>query len=732
MQSAMAASLLFFLGACAFASADEVSSNPLDKVFKLMDDLTAKLKKEGEIEHKAYLEYYSWCDETAFTTGEAIKKGEAQREKLLAKINELKSKIQVHTSEIDKLSASIAQDEEELHNATVIREKEEADFLASEKELMDMIEALGKAVVILEETMKKQGAAALAQINTNDMTSTLQALGTILDGAAFPTADQNKLVAFVQARHSEALAAKDADADADADEDFDGSEQKRPRHGVKTGRSGNIIEVMEDMKAKADTELNDLRKAEVQAKHNYQMVKESLEAQINADKKSMEEEKAARAKAEESKASDVADLDIVYKELRHNRKQLATAHAACMQTAADHEATIKSRSEELKVIAKAKEILQGAMTGAASFVQVSAGLHLGLATHRDLARSEVITMIRHLAQEQHSSALAQLSSRVNAIAKMGAVSGGDPFKKIRGMIKDMISKLKSQAREDAEDKAFCDEQLGKTEIKHDDLEEDVSKLTADFDTATSKVSELKGDISQLESELGKLAKEQAELDKIRGEEKAAYEACKEELEPALEAIRRALVVLKDYYGSAGGSASFIQDASGMEAMMHQPSVPSMHSKSAGVGGGIVDILEIAESDMAKTLAKEESQEADAQGDYEKVTQENKVSKASKQEELKYKGAEVKSLGTRISEYQTDLETTGTEFSAVNQYYAKVKDRCIAKPDSYQERKKRRDAEIRGLKEALDILEKEASFVQQSSKRHGGSRRFRGSALSVDS
>jgi len=724
MQSIMAASLLFFLGACGFASADQVS-NPLDMVFKLMDDLTGKLTKEGEAENKAYTEYFAWCDETAFNTAEAIKKGEAQKEKLEADLDQLASKIEVHTSEIEKLSASIAQDETELKNATAIREKEEADFKANEKELMDMIEALGKAIVILEETMKKKGAAALTQVDTNDMASTLQALSAILDGASFPTADQNKLIAFVQAQQSDAATAKDEDADAD--EDSENSNQKAPQgpHGVKTGRSGSIIEVMEDMKAKADTELSDLRKVEVQAKHNFQMLKESLEAQMAADKKSMEEEKAARAKAMESKASFESDLDIVVKELAHNKQKQADAHASCLQTAADHEATVNSRAEELKVIAKAKKILEGAMSGAASFLQVSSGL--GLRTHSDLARSEVITMIRHLAKEQHSSALAQLSSRISAIAKMGALSGKDPFGKIKGMMQDMIQKLKKQQGEDAQDKAFCDEQMGKSTIKHDDLEEDLSKLTANLDTSTSKVSELKSDIKQLESELAKLAKEQAELDKIRGEEKSDYETAKAELEPALEAIRKALTVLKDYYGSKG--ASLIEDASSFGSLMQQPAVPEMHDKNRGAGGAIIDILEMTESDMAKTLAKEEAQEADAQADYDKVTQENKISKASKQEELKYKNKEVKSLDTTIAELQTDQETAQGEFSAVNEFYSKVKDRCIAKPDSYQERKKRRETEIKGLKEALDILEREASFAQRDSRRHaGGSRRFRGSAL----
>jgi len=51
-----------------------------------------------------------------------------------------------------------------------------------------------------------------------------------------------------------------------------------------------------------------------------------------------------------------------------------------------------------------------------------------------------------------------------------------------------------------------------------------------------------------------------------------------------------------------------------------------------------------------------------------------------------------------------------------EYLKGIEDRCIAKPETYEERVARRDAELAGLKEALSILENETSFLQQRSKR----------------
>merc|ERR1719442_374401 len=118
------------------------------------------------------------------------------------------------------------------------------------------------------------------------------------------------------------------------------------------------------------------------------------------------------------------------------------------------------------------------------------------------------------------------------------------------------------------------------------------------------------------------------------------------------------------------------------------------------------------------------EEADSQSEYDKTTQENKITKTLKDQDVKYKTQEFTGLDKQIAELSSDRESTDTELGAVNDYYAKIKERCIAKPETYEERQRRRSAEIAGLKEALAILNDETAFMQ---RKHRGS--FRGTLTS---
>merc|ERR1719254_371242 len=276
----------------------------------------------------------------------------------------------------------------------------------------------------------------------------------------------------------------------------------------------------------------------------------------------------------------------------------------------------------------------------------------------------------------------------------------------------MIAKLESEALSEATEKAYCDEQTAKTQAKQSQLEDVIARLTSKIDKAAAKSAQLKEETKQAEAELAALAQSQAEMDKIRSETHSDFETAKAELTQGLTGVRKALGLLKDYYG---GAAAMIQDGASMGSFMQQPAKPEQHAKAGGAGGSIINILEVCESDFATNLAKEESEEADAQEEYETTTQENKITEATKSQDAKYKSQEATSLDKTISELSSDKDTTNSELSAVLEYYGKIKERCIAKPETYEQRKAHRESEIQGLKEALSILEGEAAFLQR--RRH---------------
>merc|ERR1711972_1180659 len=103
------------------------------------------------------------------------------------------------------------------------------------------------------------------------------------------------------------------------------------------------------------------------------------------------------------------------------------------------------------------------------------------------------------------------------------------------------------------------------------------------------------------------------------------------LELGLQGVRQALSILREYYG---GSALLQQP---------QPEKPELHAKATGAGNSIIGILEVVESDFAKNLAKETTEEDDAEAEYQKTTQSNSVSKTLKEQDVRYKTQEFNGL-----------------------------------------------------------------------------------------
>jgi len=394
------------------------------------------------------------------------------------------------------------------------------------------------------------------------------------------------------------------------------------------------------------------------------------------------------------------DLSITSKELAADEKYLSDLSTDCQSKAADWEVSVKSRAEELQALADAKKLIVektgGAEARAYGFIQQGSK-----ARSSSDAGDNVVEMLQTLGKKSGDVALSQLALRIRASVQMASSSGADPFAKVKGMISEMIDKLVQQAAEEASHKAFCDKEMGESKAKIEDHTSTIDKFTTRKDKATATIEKLTEDIATAQSELAAIAKQQAEMDEIRADQKAAFADAKKEYEEGIEGLTMALQILRDYYAEKEDSSALLQ----------QPEV-STHSKASGAATGIIGLLEVSQSDFSKLLADATVEEEASAKEYEKISQENRVSTAMKDADVKYMTKEVASLEKSVSEMTSDIQAEQTELDAVLDYYEKLKPGCIAKPMTYEERKKRREAEIAGLKEALVILEGEtpAAFL----------------------
>lgn len=643
------------------------SVNPIEKVIQMMSDLEQKIIGEGKETQKVYDEFAEWCEDRSKDLGFEIKTGKAAVADLQATIEDEDAKIAAATSKIDDLSSDIASDEADLKAATKIREKEAADFAAEEKELNEVIDMLQRAIAILEKEMA--GGASMMQLKS--ASNLEQALDVMVRASAISSADSQRLMAMVQ------TSSDDSDSETGA-----------PAAQAYENQSGGIVDTLNGLLEKAEGQLDEATKEETSAKNKYDLLKQSLSDEIKYANKDMDETKKGLAESNEAKAAAEGDLKVTSKDLAEDVTALGDLHQDCMTKAQDFEAETTSRGEELKALAMAKKAVKdntgGATEQSYDFLQMSSS--------SDLKNFEVVRLVKDLARKQHAPALAQLASRMASAIRLN--HGEDVFAKIKGMIADMITKLEEEAAEAAELKQWCDKEISEATAKKEDSTAVFEKLSTSIDSKSAKSKKLKEEVATLQKELAELAETQQEMDKVREEEKAIYEKNKPELEQGLKGVKLALKILNDYYAKADKG----------------------HSSSDGAGGGIIGMLEVIESDFTKGLTEMVAAEQTAAAAYDRESKENEIEKTTKTQDVKYKTKEAASLDKAVSELSSDRDSVQSELDAVNEYLESLDKKCTYKVESYEERKARREAEINGLKDALDILESETAFVQTGSLR----------------
>lgn len=654
----------FFFGLATLAAASKRSPvSGVQKVIKLLDDLKQKVEVETAQGAKDAEAMENECIASVAGLEKDVSYGKGKAEELAATAENENAKADGFAVDVATLGPQIAKLQDETSVAEQIRREENKVFNGEEAELVEASTMLTQAYSVLKRSLSG-GVSLLQGNNEEEIEKVVNALGMIVAATNIDPAGQNKIRSMLQMDDSLSFSLK------------------QPQAAVKAyeSKSGGILDAIEDMQEKTAQQLSKLREVEMDKKHAHELLVQDLTNQVNTKEDMLAGAKQNEADSRAAAGAASASLSEVSDSLSADEAELADTKTDCHTAADEWTARKASAEQEMEVLQKAVDVLSGKF----SLLQTSSKTRSFLKKDRKYeVRDQVATLLRHMGHKFNSFAMLQ--------AAEGAMD--DPFVKVRGLIKDMIAQLETQAAEEASKEGKCKADIAQgtrdVKVKAGQMKKYQSRL----DGASAKFETLGTEVAELQAQVKQLGIDMQAWTKLRNQDHTDNTATVKDSQESIEAINTAIGVLQEFYGTAA---------------LLQSSAKQPQGETAGV---IVEYLQTAQEDFEKILQETETSERTGKDGYEKDMQAAKVSLAKKKALIEGKTQERAGLKVMVGQVTEDLANSTKAWQAATEYLKNKKEECSNKAMSYEERKRRREEEISGLQEALEILSSDESFLQ---------------------
>merc|ERR1719478_500721 len=207
------------------------------------------------------------------------------------------------------------------------------------------------------------------------------------------------------------------------------------------------------------------------------------------------------------------------------------------------------------------------------------------------------------------------------------------------MIKDLVAKLEADASAEADQKAWCDEEMEKSTSKRDENIGEMEGDLASKSSAEAKIARLEEEIAGLMAEVAELKKALNEATTLRGQEKAENTKTIADATAGLAGTTKAMKILKDFYDNAliQTKAEYKPpkgDASGMTVGDLAPdSFSGDFSGNQDAATGIIGQLDVIKSDFEGTIDATNTAEDDAESEFNSYKDETETDISTKEGDI---------------------------------------------------------------------------------------------------
>jgi chromosome segregation ATPase len=624
---------------------------PVTKVVNLLKDMQNTLQEEMKTDQEVYDKLACWCETNSKDKNAAVDTAGVRIKQYRTTIEEMTAKSGRVGAEIKGLESDLEASKQALAKATGIREKELAEFNAEEKDMMQSIQAMKNAVMVLG---KHQDGAFVS-------------IATVLRRhKAQMTPEQQKTVtAFIQ----QPVAAQSYNS-----------------------QSGEIFGVINSMKDTFETNLAIAQKDELAAQDTFQQLKTAKEAEIAATSKSLGLKTVELAETDEKGAQGKENLADTTDALTADEAFLLDLKEKCAVTDKEMAARTKARQDEISAVGEAIAILtddeaRDTFSKSLGFVQVNAVLNV-----EKRARKQAVKILKATAAKTGNAALLGLAASAQL----------DVFAKVIEEIDGMIADIKTQMADDVQKKDYCTAEFAQNDKDTYKAKNEKTDLEAHIDDLTSTIETLTRDIATKQAEIAEMQIQVKRASEDREAENKVFQQTVADQRATQAILQKALTRLNDVYGFVQSKAKAQTKQEPGAAAPAAPADLSEYKQNQGAGG-VLAMIQMVIDDAKKMEDEAIEAENQTQANYEAFVKNTNRSISAAQRAITNMTESKAKAEESLETAQADLKAKLTELEQLAAYAADLHLECDFTLQNFDTRQGQMYDEIEGLQNAKQSL-----------------------------
>jgi len=679
-----------------------LGANPIRKVVTLMQNMQKEIEAEGAKEKELFDKFMCYCQNNSGDLAKSVADAKQKAGELAAKLKAETAEKSTNEQELSDHKSDREAAIKDLADATAIREKENAEFKATDADMKTNLKAMDSAIPALEKGM---GASSFLQ------TAGGEVLGQMVDSFAFTDEnDRSTLSAFLQSGLGEA--------------------------GDYVPQSGQIVGILKQMKDTVEANIAEATKSEEGAVAAFTALKASKEQEITTASMAIENKQVRAGTLAVSVVETKDDLEDTEKEAADTEKFGAQLQAQCGTKEKEWAEREKLRAEEITAISEAISILNDddaldvfkkAVPAALAQQQVGFLQRSGSHTQATSLRKAQAILEHVAARTSHKSLmklmLFTLSSKLKHHAKHKTTFTAMKFDEVTKMVDDMVEIEGKEQAEDDTEKPWCNGEFDKAAKEEGAEKSEIASLEATIAEEDDETADLDEEIKTLNAEILALDTAVVEATEQRKEEHEDYAEGLRLSSTAMTLVEKAKNRMNKFYNpvlykaapikemtmeekilaSGGGAFAQLTQHDGRVAPPPPPETFGEYKKSGEKSSGVISLMDEILKELKNDMADAEFEEKNAQKDYEELMSESKTTRTEKTKGITNKEAAKAQIGEKKEVNKVKEKADEEDVEHIQDKVDNLHKDCDFILENYDTRKEARAQEVEGLKKAKAVL-----------------------------